>query len=191
MVYGGKWVETVPKNKKFDLSFLYSAGIGLEDQFEGYRLRRKIFNERNKIKIPTSFFTSIKRPPIEVDFPIPFPFESKDMLFESMFSVVIENDFQINFFTEKIIDAVSTFTIPIYFGCPNIGEFFDVSGIIIPRSIEEFVFVVNNLTPMDYFEKMSVLVDNFHRSKKYWNPLNVLEDLIVQSFNGCYSEKLV
>jgi hypothetical protein len=51
------------------------------------------------------------------------------------FQVVIENESWENCFTEKLIDSLRTGCIPIYWGCTNIEDFFDVRGF----------FVVNNL----------------------------------------------
>ena len=42
------------------------------------------------------------------------------------FSIVIENSKIDYYFTEKLIDCFSTGTIPIYYGCPSIGNFFDM-----------------------------------------------------------------
>lgn len=59
------------------------------------------------------------------------PFEDKqDGLAPYKFSVVIENTQEPNYFTEKIVDAVLCETVPIYWGCPNIAEFFDPARII-------------------------------------------------------------
>ena len=46
------------------------------------------------------------------------------------FSIVIENSQQDNYFTEKIIDCFLCKTVPIYWGCPNIAEFFSTKGIL-------------------------------------------------------------
>ena len=40
------------------------------------------------------------------------------------YSIALENSSQQNYFTEKIIDCLLLWTIPIYWGCPNIGDFF-------------------------------------------------------------------
>lgn len=40
------------------------------------------------------------------------------------YSVAMENSFQLNYFTEKIYDPFLSWTVPIYWGAPNIGEFF-------------------------------------------------------------------
>ncbi|MBZ8117444.1 hypothetical protein KUD11_02165 [Roseovarius sp. LXJ103] len=47
------------------------------------------------------------------------------------FSVVIENIQERNYFTEKLVDAILCRTVPIYWGCPNIADFFDTSGMIV------------------------------------------------------------
>lgn len=39
-------------------------------------------------------------------------------------SIAIENSSQSDYFTEKLVDCFMTWTLPIYFGCPNIGEKF-------------------------------------------------------------------
>lgn len=47
-----------------------------------------------------------------------------DALFPYKFSIAIENSSQENYFTEKINDCFLTWSIPIYWGCPNISEYF-------------------------------------------------------------------
>ncbi len=60
------------------------------------------------------------------------PFEHKsDGLVPYRFSVVIENTRQRNYFSEKLIDAILCECVPIYWGCPNIGDFIDPAGMII------------------------------------------------------------
>lgn len=46
------------------------------------------------------------------------------------FSFAFENDNYPSIFCEKITDCFATGTIPIYWGTPDIGEYFDTSGII-------------------------------------------------------------
>jgi hypothetical protein len=40
------------------------------------------------------------------------------------YSIAIENSQQLNYFTEKINDCYLHLTMPIYWGCPNIGDYF-------------------------------------------------------------------
>jgi len=41
------------------------------------------------------------------------------------YSIVLENSQQINYWTEKLADAYLSWSIPIYWGCPNVDDFFD------------------------------------------------------------------
>ena len=45
-------------------------------------------------------------------------------LLEYEYSVVLENSQQKNYFTEKLADSFLSWTLPIYWGCPNIVDFF-------------------------------------------------------------------
>jgi hypothetical protein len=45
------------------------------------------------------------------------------------YCIVIESGQAEHYFTEKIIDPISVGTIPVYWGCPSIGQFFNESGI--------------------------------------------------------------
>mgnify|MGYP006087097799 CR=1 FL=1 len=47
------------------------------------------------------------------------------------FHIAIENVRREGYFSEKLLDCFLTRTVPIYWGCPNIGEYFDVSGMIL------------------------------------------------------------
>jgi hypothetical protein len=44
---------------------------------------------------------------------------------------VLENSVQKNYWTEKLADAYLSWCVPLYYGCPNIDEYFD------PRSIRK------------------------------------------------------
>ena len=41
-------------------------------------------------------------------------------------------------FTEKLLDCMLCRTLPIYWGTPNIEEYFDVAGMIICNSLTDF-----------------------------------------------------
>ena len=181
-LFGGCWVTSIPSSKRFELSFLYSNGIGSESLFSGYQIRRQIWQDQNLIKLPKLFYTSIKRPPVSIENLNPYPFDSKDALFESMFSLVVENEFQKHYFTEKIIDAFRTYTVPIYFGTPNIGHYFDLSGIIVAHSTDEAIVLINNLKPDDYWARMSAMVRNFELAERYIHLLETIKRYISEGY---------
>jgi len=84
-----------------------------------------------------------------------------DGLKNYMFSVAIENAVDTNYFTEKLTDCLITGTIPVYYGCPNIGEFFDANGIITFQSVKELHQILDTLTPELYKSKMISIKKNF------------------------------
>ena len=56
-------------------------------------------------------------------------YDKSEMFTDSMFHVAIENTSHKNYFTEKLHDCILTHTIPIYWGCPNISEFYNTDGL--------------------------------------------------------------
>lgn len=82
-------------------------------------------------------------------------------LSDYMFSVVIENGSYNSYYTEKITDAFATGTIPIYYGCPDIGDIFNEDGIIYLTDD----FKVEDLSEDLYHSKIEAIKDNFERVK--------------------------
>lgn len=68
------------------------------------------------------------------------PFEHKaEGLSPYRFSIVIENARNEAYFTEKIVDSLLCETIPIYWGAPNIADFFDGESIIECETPEDII----------------------------------------------------
>jgi hypothetical protein len=77
-----------------------------------------------------------------------------------MFHIAVENSQNKNYFTEKIVDAFLTKTLPIYWGCPNIGEYFDDRGIILFNNENELIDIINSLTEEDYNNRKEYIEKN-------------------------------
>jgi len=84
-----------------------------------------------------------------------------DALKDYMFSIAIENAKDKNYFTEKLTDCFLTGTIPIYYGCTNIEDFFDTNGIITFNTIDELNTILDSLTPELYQSKLESVKRNF------------------------------
>ena len=56
--------------------------------------------------------------------PLPPGQNKEEGITDYSFSIALENSAQRNCFTEKAIDCLLLWTLPIYWGCPNMGEFF-------------------------------------------------------------------
>ncbi len=65
-----------------------------------------------------------------------------DGLASYKYSIVAENSYYSNYFTEKISDCFLAYTMPFYTGCPNIGDFFDERSFV-RIDINDFVKSIN------------------------------------------------
>ena len=178
--------------KKFEVSFL----CGDKNLVEGHKLRHKIYDLENKILIPkkwyyvledydknnqarpgyTNYSKDLSHIPSNVD---PIGFGKRILYDESMFNVVIENVKHQNWYN-KIGDNFLTKTVPIYWGCPNISDFgYDDRGILSFETPEQFLQIVNNLTPELYNDMKPFIDYNYEIAK-----LDNLEDKMDTFFNS-------
>jgi glycosyltransferase involved in cell wall biosynthesis len=86
------------------------------------------------------------------------------------FSVAIENENKDNWATEKISDCFLTGVIPIFYGCPNIGDYFDMNGIITFQTKDELEEIIQDITlngEQIYKDKYESVKNNFDLVNKY------------------------
>lgn len=160
---GGCWIDENDR-KIYGKNKLICSITSNKSMISGHRFRLQLLNQVTGVD--KFGFSAI-------------PINNKiDVLRDYMFSVVVENQELDFLFTEKIIDCFVTGTIPIYFGCPSIGKFFNMDGIIKFTSIEECQNIINNLTPEFYHSKMSAIKENFELAKKYVVVDDILYDFI-------------
>ena len=129
----------------------------------GYGLRHAIWNRRHDIPARLNFYSST-RSPIRGEQRLPH--DDKIHLFTSMYSVAVESSSETNYFTEKLIDCLITKTIPIYWGCPNISDFFDTSYWIHPDRIFSTEY-----TEAYYKDSLQKIEANFEKAQRYTRPL--------------------
>jgi hypothetical protein len=102
-------------------------------------------------------------------------FERKESaLNDYMFSITIENDVYETYWSEKILDCFATGTIPIYYGSPDIGDYFNMDGIILMTDD----FDITKINEDEYYKRMDSIKDNFNKSLQY----NVIEDIIYEKW---------
>jgi hypothetical protein len=102
------------------------------------------------------------------------------------FHLVIENDKFDYFFSEKLIDAFITGCVPIYWGCPSIGKFFNEKGIITFNTIPELEDLLNtsiNSHTYDDIKQRGILEENMKLAQEYLYPEdyvynNLLKELL-------------
>ena len=87
-----------------------------------------------------------------------------------MFSIAMENCQYDTYFTEKLTDCFATGTVPVYWGCPSIGDYFNTDGIIMLTND----FDISTLTADRYYGMMPAIEDNFKRVSKMKSPEDYL-----------------
>jgi hypothetical protein len=154
---GGQFVHTpsyLPNKTEF-----VSIVTGWKKELPGHRLR---FDAAKLIAGEADIFT--------------YPFNPKSKAIHPyMFSIVIENVKQDYWFTEKLIDCLVSGTVPIYWGS-NTDEFFDSNGIIHFDTLDNLRKILENLSPKDYYDRMSAIQTNFERAKEYAVTENYLSE---------------
>lgn len=78
-----------------------------------------------------------------------------DGIFPYKFSLAIENQSTWGYWSEKIVDCILSYTIPFYWGCPNIGEYLP-QGSYVPIDIynfEDSKRVIEETINSDFYEK--------------------------------------
>lgn len=83
------------------------------------------------------------------------------------YTFCVENCKKDYYFTEKLIDCFLTGTIPIYWGCPSIGNFFDVNGMIIFDNLLELKDKLKLCTEEYYLNNMESISKNFKLAQNY------------------------
>ena len=96
--------------------------------------------------------------------------EAKDYLEHYKYSIIIENDIDDYWYTEKLLNCFSTKTVPIYVGATRIGELFNAGGIIQVRDWQEVPQIVARLNLSDYETRTDAINDNFERVKPWRTP---------------------
>lgn len=162
---GGCWIK--PEDQKiYDKSKLISIIVSAKQMTRGQKLRHLIIGKyKNKIDI----FGRGYNP---VDYKL-------DALKDYMFSVTIENTNKDYYFSEKLIDCFMTGTIPIYFGPPSIGKFFNEKGVILFE--DDFDLELLN---SDIYESMLPYIrENFEKAKEYLIAEDFIYENLIKKYN--------
>lgn len=83
------------------------------------------------------------------------------------YSIVIENSRSPGYFTEKIIDSFLGWSIPIYWGDPEIGRVFLPEGMIVCDSEDEVKERIVSLSVADFERRLPALQENQRRAREY------------------------
>ena len=147
-------------------TFALSAITSSKKNFEGHKERLEfLFNLKEELK-NTEYNFEIKGRGIS-------EFNSKDeILIPSRYTLAIENTSEPHYFTEKITDAFFFNSMPIYFGAPNIFEYFPKNSLI----------QLEDLDVKKAKEIIKFTIDNNLYEKNYQNIL-MAKNMVLNKYN--------
>lgn len=154
----GHWIENPQIYPKTKLVSMMSSAKGMST---GHQYRLGWVNRlRDKLDLYGRGFKDVAK--------------KEEAIADYMFSVTIENDQYETYWSEKILDCFACGTIPVYHGSPDIGDYFNMDGIIVLTDD----FDVSQLTPELYYSKMDAIKDNLERTLQY----DIIEDIIYKKY---------
>jgi hypothetical protein len=175
--FGYTWFLPDQYNKEHKKEFKISHLRGNLLKSYGHQMRWEILNRKNEIKIPTNFFEIYGDRSNLEDARL-----GKEIVFgDSQYGIAIENFSHRGFFTEKILDCFLLKTIPVYNGCSNIGDYFDINGIIMFNNVDDLIYTINNLNEEYYESKKESIEKNWKLAQQYiqfeQNVINTLSEI--------------
>lgn len=181
LAFGSSWFKPeqyeTPKEKKFEIAHL----SGALNKCYGHSLRHEIIARQNEFKIPTNFHKTIGDRSNLDDARL-----GKETVFgNSQFGIAIENFNHRGWFSEKLIDCFLMRTIPLYWGCSNIGDYFNIDGIIRVNNVDDIIYesdyLNNNKNYYDWEFVQDAIDDNYEIALKYidyeQNIINKVEEI--------------
>ncbi len=151
--FGGCWIE--PENRKFHnkskkVSIICSAKKTVPDHYKRHELISRYSNNIDVLGRGYNRIASIT-----------------DGLKDYYFHIAMENQRRDLHFSEKLINPIMTGTIPIYWGMPSIGDYFDLRGLILMNNIDEFEDIYKSLDSKLYDKMLPYAKENFKIAQQY------------------------
>ena len=149
------WVSPISNSNK---SKLVSIIASKKNQLPGQKLRHKLIKQCQASAINLDLFGRGYR---EI-------YKKEEALSDYMFSIAIENSQEANYVSEKLIDCFLQKVVPVYWGAPNIGDFFDITGIIYCQSLGDLINGINHMSA-ELYESMSPAIEKNYQLAKQIN----------------------
>ena len=176
--YGETWLKEEQYNKKYTKLFQVSHLRGNLLKTQGHAYRFEYHDRIKELKFPCKSWETAGIREIEETCAI-----AKCELFgDAQYGVIIENTSHRGYFTEKIMEMFLLKTIPVYWGCSNIGDFFNIDGIIPISNIDDAIFKLNQLDENYYNNHLDAINENYNIALKYVNYEQRVADQIVEIF---------
>ena len=162
-----RYVGPLNSTKALSASFLTSHMNSLS----GHHLRQEIFSRLPESVGVLPIHKHRSPPRIDED-------ERGHFFTDFQYHVSVENCQYNNWMTEKLFDCFMAKTIPIYWGCPNLGEYFNLDGVIRFENYDDLIRALQSITPDMYREKAAAIEDNFNRTVATYGQPNRLGKIL-------------
>ena len=111
---------------------------------------------------------------------MPFANKKGETIKNYKFCLTIENSNEKNYISEKFYDCILTNTIPIYYGCSNIKDYWNENGYFLLENIDNYQYVIDKLkwineNKEDLYNDM--LPELLKMKKRYFNEFNLLKKI--------------
>ncbi len=156
IAHGGSWLRCAvdPEATRFEHMSLIASAKKIT---EGHRLRHRIADWGRVIGAGIRLLGHGYE-----------PFADRaDGFLPYRYSIVIENSRDQGYFTEKLIDCLLCGTVPIYWGDPDIGRYFDLDGIIACGNEDEICRAVLFACEEDFRSRRSAILRNAKTALRY------------------------
>jgi hypothetical protein len=157
--YAGVWIPQAEwglRPKTRNISMLYGA----KKSTRGHQIRHEIadaLGDRYDID-----YYGFKGTPVN------YGWETKlKVLRDYKYSIVCETCYESNLFTEILLDCFAVGTIPLFWGCPNIGEYFDSLGVLSFENVYQLEALIKELDDLTYPYLLQAARENLRRVAEY------------------------
>lgn len=166
---GSSRVERSHIGINFDKNNLVSMIASNKTMTNGHRLRHEVARNISNVDMWGSGFKH---------------FTSKaEPLSGYMYSIAIMNARYDYYFTEILIDCFMYKVVPIFYGCPNIGDIFDIRGMYLFETIDELKYILDKISKDDYNSKLEFVNKNYEIAK---NNFMITDDIIIDKIGEIY-----
>lgn len=110
-----------------------------------------------------------------------------------MYHLTIASSCVNRYFSSNLMDAFACGTIPIWWGCPGISDFFDMNGVIVINpagrsfdtfATDEFKKIMEMINPDDYKSRSVAIKTNHQLVEKFRTPDNTLWENVLEQLYG-------
>jgi|TARA_B100000035_G_scaffold53329_1_gene41807 hypothetical protein len=166
--WGSSWLDfkDLILDKGNNVTFVTSE----KNQTVGHRMRLEIFEMLKNVDVSNGLQYYAHKSP-------PFHERRNDFFENAKFHIAVENSRQRNYFTEKVIDCFASKTVPIYYGCPNLGDWFNMDGVIVFHDMEELELILKHLDADKYDWRKDAIEENYEIAKQFHSDNDVVPRL--------------